>query len=169
MADAELSLDAGRAEGWPAIAAVLEAQLLRALQSGARRILLLDPDFTQWPLSSQPVLEAVQAWGRVGHRRLELMAPDWTACARRHGRLLAWRRGFDHLLQIRSFEPSEAGPDWPCALLVVEGGVALRVLEMEHGRAVWSHQGTDRQIALETFDAIAQRSSPGWPLTTLGL
>jgi hypothetical protein len=168
MAEA-LNLEAGRAEGWSAIAAVLEAQLLHALQSGARRILLLDPDFTQWPLSSPALLEAVQVWARGGQRRLELMAPDWTACARRHARLLAWRRGFDHLLQIRSFDPAEAGVDWPCALLVVQDGVVLRLLELEHGRAVWSHLGTDRQIALETFDAIAQRSSPGWPLTTLGL
>jgi len=168
MAD-ELNLEAGRAEGWPAITPLLEAQLLHALQGSARRIVLVDPDFTHWPLSSNAVLEALQAWGRGGHRKLELMAPDWQACARRHPRLLAWRRGFDHLLNIREFDPGEVGPDWPCALMAVQDGVVLRLLELELGRAVWSHQPADRQLALELFDAIAQRSSPGWPLTTLGL
>jgi hypothetical protein len=164
-----IDLEAGRAEGWPDIAEVLEAQLLAALQSETRRIVLLDPDFTQWPLSSPQVLDALQAWGRRGARRLELAAPDWAACARRHSRFLAWRRNFDHLLDLRQFDASEVGPDWPTALLAVHGGVALRVLELEEGRAVWNHSAADRQFALELFDAIAQRSGPGWPLTTLGL
>jgi hypothetical protein len=164
-----IDLDAGRADGWPDISEALEALLLQALQSDTRRIVLLAPDFTAWPLSSVPVLDALQAWGRRGARRLEMAAPDWTASARRHSRFLAWRRGFDHLLDIRQFDASEVGPDWPTALLAAQGGVALRVLELEDGRAVWNHSATDRQFALELFDAILQRSGPGWPLTTLGL
>jgi hypothetical protein len=168
MAD-ELNLDHGRAEGWPAIGAQLEALLIAALQGGARRIVALDPDFGHWPLSSPALLDALQAWGRGRSRRLELLAPSWTLCARRHPRLLAWRKGFDHLLDIREFDPADGVADWPAAFLAVEGGAVLRVIEFETGRAVWSHQATDRQLALESFDAIAQRSGPGWPLTTLGL
>lgn len=169
MAVEPIDLNEGRASGWPEIAVAIEALLLDALQSGARRIVLLDPDFTQWPLSSPALLDALRDWGRLGARRLEMAAPDWHACARRHARLLAWRKGFDHLLDIRQFDPNEAGSEWPTALLAVQGGASLRVLDLEHGRARWSRHGPDRQIALELFDAIAQRSSPGWPLTTLGL
>lgn len=168
MAD-ELKLDHGRAEGWQAIGAQLETLLIGALQGGARRIVALDPDFGHWPLSSQALLDALQAWGRGRSRRLELLAPNWELCARRHPRFLAWRKGFDHLLDLREFDPADGVADWPAAFLAVEGGAVLRVIEFETGRAVWSHQAADRQLALESFDAIAQRSAPGWPLTTLGL
>lgn len=169
MADA---VTHGRVEGWAAIATQIERLLIEALQGGARRIVMLDPDFVNWPLSSAALLQAVQDWARghaPGSRRLELLAPDWQACSRRHARLLAWRKGFDHLLDIRQFDPTDGVVDWPCALLAVEGGAVLRLIEFEQGRAVWSHESRDRQLALETFDAIAQRSGPGWPLTTLGL
>lgn len=164
-----IDLNAGRAEGWPEITEVLEALLLDALASDTRRIVAIDPDFCAWPLSSPPLLDALRDWGRRGSRRLELAAPSWQACARRHSRLQAWRKGFDHFLDLREFNPQEAGAEWPVALLAVQGGVSLRVLEFEHGRARWSRHGPDRQVALELFDAIAQRSSPAWPLTTLGL
>jgi hypothetical protein len=166
---ADIDLNEGRAQGWPEIAPVIEALLIDALRAGARRIVLLDPDFVHWPLSSPALLDALRDWGRLGARRLELAAPDWQACARRHARLLNWRKGFDHFLDIRAFDPNEAGPDWPTALLAVQGGVCLRVLELEQGRARWTRHGPDRQAALELFDAIAQRSTPAWPLTTLGL
>lgn len=168
MAD-ELNLEHGRVEGWPAIGAQLEALLLHALQGGARRIVALDPDFLQWPLSSPALLQALQDWGKGRGRRLELLAPTWQPCARRHVRLLVWRKSFDHLLDIREFDPSDGVATWPLSLLAVEGGVALRVIEFETGRAVWRSDAGFRQLALEEFDAIAQRSGPGWPLTTLGL
>lgn len=164
-----IDLNAGRAEGWPEIAEVIEALLLEALASDTRRIVALDPDFCAWPLSSPALLDALRDWGRRGSRKLELAAPSWEACARRHPRLQAWRMGFDHFLDLREFNPQEAGAEWPTALLAVQGGVSLRVLEFEHGRARWSRHGPDRQVALELFDAIAQRSGPAWPLTTLGL
>lgn len=164
-----VELSAGRTDGWPAITQVLETLLVQALASDTRRIVLLDPDFTRWPLSSLAVLEALQAWGRRGGRRLELAAPDWAACARRHARLVAWRKGFDHLLDIREFDVQDVGPEWPTALFAAQGGVVLRVLELEDGLARWSGDANDRQAAFECFDAITQRSSPGWPLTTIGL
>lgn len=161
-------LSAGRAEGWPNLVAVIEALLLHAFTTEARRIVLLAPDFSRWPLSSPRVLEALQAWGRTG-RRLELAAPDWSGCARWHPRLLAWRKAFDHLLDLRQIEPQDLGPDWPLALLAVKGGVVFRVLEFDDGLARWGQDAVDRQAALEQYDAIAQRSGAGWPLSTLGL
>lgn len=157
-------------EGWSAIGAELEKLLLTGLRADARRIVALDPDFVAWPLSSPAVLEALQAWGRLGHRRLELMAPDWTVAERRHARFYQWRRHWDHLLTLRRFEPDEIGDaDWPTTLLAVQGGACLRVIEREQGRALRSDLPTERQRVFEQFDAIAQRSGPGWPLSTLGL
>ena len=157
-------------EGWGAIRAELEKLLLEGLRADARRIVALDPDFVEWPLSSPEVLEALQAWGKLGHRRLELMAPEWRDAASHHGRFLQWRRHFDHLLTLRQFDPDEVGDtDWPCTLLAVQGGGVLRVIEREHGRALRSDLPTERQRGFEQFDAIAQRSHAGWPVTTLGL
>lgn len=164
--------ESGRLEGWPQIQAGLKSLLIESLQAGARRIVVLDPDFTQWPWSDTDLLHELAMWGRAGHR-LEMLAPDFTACARRHPRLSAWRHAHDHLLQIGCFEPGEAGTDWPTGLLAAQGGPVLRLLELEEGRARWARSGphvaADRQVALELFDAIAQRSTPAWPLTTLGL
>lgn len=164
-----IDLNHGRAQGWPAIGSVMEALLLQAFQSDTRRIVLLDPDFTRWPLSSPALLGALQTWAGRGARKLEMAAPEWRLCERAHPRLLAWRKGFDHLLSIRQFDPQDAGADWPIALLAIQGGAALRLLEWHDGLAHWSHEGVERQALLEIFDAIAQRSSPGWPLTTVGL
>jgi hypothetical protein len=165
----DFDLNHGRADGWNDIGHVIHALLLDALKSDTRRIVLLDPTFEHWPLSNVEVLDALQAWGRRGARKLEMAAPDWSVCDRRHPRLLAWRKAYDHFLSIYQFEPAEVGAEWPCALLAAQGGAVLRIVELDEGRAVWSRQAGERQMALERFDAIAQRSSPGWGLTTVGL
>jgi hypothetical protein len=145
--------------------------VLAACASQARRILMLDPNMLDWPLSDPEVLDAIAHWGRAGGR-LELLAPDFTQAARYHARFHQWRMKWDHLLRIGSFDEGEAGPGWPTSMLIVVGGEAagvLRVLDFEAWRAVLSRQATDRQAALEQFDAIAQRSGPSWPLSTVGL
>lgn len=164
--------ESGRLEGWVAIEAGLKALLLEALQEGNRRLVALDPDFVHWPWSDAEVLEALGHWGKGG-RRLELLAPSYQACARRHPRFMQWRAHYDHVLRIGDFDPGEVGPDWPTGLLASDHGPVLRLLELEHGRARWTragpHLSADRHGAFELFDAIAQRSSPAWPFTQLGL
>lgn len=174
MSDAVATLEgeSGRLEGWAEIEAGLKTLLREALMQGSRRLVVLDPDFTHWPWSDNDLLHELAQWGRTG-RHLEMLAPDYLACERRHPRFMQWRMHFNHLLRIASFEPGEAGPDWPTGLLAAANGPTLRLLELEEGRARWvrsgPHLAADRQAALELFDAIAQRSSPAWPLTQLGL
>lgn len=157
-------------EGWPAITQALEQQLLAALRQDARRIVALDPSFEHWPLSSPELHQALQDWGRLGTRRLELLAPDWQEAARRHPRFLRWRQHFDHLLDIREFAAEDfGGAGWPCAVFAAQAGMSLRIIEWQNGRAVLSDLPQERQRVLDQFDAIAQRSGPGWPLSTLGL
>lgn len=164
-------LSEGRHEGLGELRAVRRALVLAACAGGARRILALDPNFGDWPLSDPEVLDALAHWGRAGGR-LELLAPDYTLAARHHARFVQWRLKWDHLLRIGGFQAGEVGPGWPTSTLVVVGGDAaavLRVLDFEVWRAVLSRQSTERHAALEQFDAIAQRSSPSWPLSTVGL
>lgn len=164
-------LTEGRHEGLGELRALRRALILQGCAQGARRILALDPNFADWPWSDPDVLDALAHWGRGGGR-LEMLAPDYTAAARHQSRFVQWRLKWDHLLRIGSFEEGEAGAGWPTSTLVVVGGEGagvLRVLDFEAWRATFSRQATDRQAALEQFDAIAQRSSPSWPLSTVGL
>jgi len=161
----------GRHEGVPELRSLRRRMLLAACQGKARRVMALDPDFVDWPLSDADVLDAMTQWGRLGGR-LELLSPSYTQAHRQHARFIQWRLKWDHLLRIADFDPGEAGPEWPTSLLVVVGGETsgvLRVLDFDRGRAVFSRSATERQAAVELFDAIAQRSSPAWPLSTLGL
>jgi hypothetical protein len=164
-------LTEGRHEGLPELRALRKRLLIAACDGRARRILALDPSFADWPLSDPEVLDALAHWGRTGGH-LELLAPDYTQAGRHHARFMQWRLKWDHLLRIASFDAGEAGPDWPTSLLVAVGGDAsgvARVLDFDHSRAVFSRAAPDRQAAVELFDAIAQRSEPAWPLSTLGL
>ncbi|MBB5204027.1 hypothetical protein HNQ51_001320 [Inhella inkyongensis] len=164
--------ESGRLEGWQAIEGGLQTLLIEALQGGARRLTVLDPDFVHWPWSNPELLHELALWVRAGHR-LEMLALDYEACARRHPRFMAWRAHHDHGLLIRSYEPGEVGPQALLGGLAAQPGPVLQILEREDGRARWTragpHLASDRQLALENFDAIAQRSGPAWPLTTLGL
>ncbi len=169
---AEDILKEGRYSGLPELRQARLALLLQACEQDAQRILVLDPDFVDWPLSDPALLDALSAWGRGRPRHLEMLAPDFTLATRHHSRFMVWRQRWDHLLKIGSFEPGEAGTNWPTSVIAVVGGPAaavLEVLDFEHYRFTIRRQGTDRQLALELFDAIAQRSSASWPLSTLGL
>lgn len=174
MSDVQIALEgeSGRLEGWPAITAGLRQLLIEAFTQKARRVVVLDLDFVQWPWSDPELLHHMAQWGRLG-RRLEMLAPSYAACARRHPRFFQWRQHFDHLLQIGSFEPREVGPDWPACLMAAADGPVLRVLEFEHGRATWArsgpHAAAERHAVFEFFDGISQRSEPAWPYTELGL
>lgn len=162
----------GRYAGLPELRAARLALLHHACAHGARRILALDLDFVDWPLSDPGLLGALSGWGRGGARHLELLAPDFSLAERQHGRFRQWRLHWDHLLKIGSFEPGEAGTNWPTAAVVVVGGdgaAVLQVLDFEYFRFTVSQQAADRQLGLELFDAIAQRSTPAWALSTLGL
>lgn len=175
MSESRVTLEGegGRLEGWPDITEGLRQLLIEAFEHKARRVVVLDPDFVQWPWSDPDLLHHLAQWGRLGGRRLEMLAPSYGACARRHPRFLQWRQHFDHLLTIGSFEPREVGPEWPACLMAATEGPVLRLLEFEDGRATWArsgpHAAVERRSVFDFFDAISQRSTPAWPYTQLGL
>lgn len=175
MADqpvAPVTLTEGRFEGLHTLGSLRRQLLLKACESGAQRILALDPDFHDWPLSDVAVLDALAHWGRQRRGQLTLLAPDYARAERQHARFRIWRQRWDHLLRVASFEPGEAGVHWPTSILLVVGGEApavLRVLDFDHSRCTYSLSAPDRQEALEQIDAIVQRSTPAWPLDVSGL
>jgi hypothetical protein len=148
--------------------AALRQGLLTAAAQGCRELCCFDSDFSQWPLSEQPVLDALTQWV-LPHRRLRLLAAQYDDLRRVHPRFVVWRRHFDHVIADRQYSADELPSDGPQALLLAPGLFTLRLIDARSGRAVCSLEAGAQIGAREWFDAIEQRSHEAFSATTLGL
>lgn len=136
-------------------------------ESTVRDVVLVDTDFSPWPLGESAVLDALTRWVRLPGRRLRLIGGRFDVLARDQSRFAQWRRNFAHA--IEPLTPGDVEPsDMPC-LLLLPGSTALELLDRER----WQGRvASDRRsiVALqERVDAFAQRAEPAWPATVLGL
>jgi hypothetical protein len=146
-------------------AAVLAA-LAHAADVDAPQIVLVDDDFAEWPLGDRAAIESLSRW--VGSRkRLVLFAHRWDHFPRLHMRFVEWRRPWAHVVQGRADAEIEAG-DTP-SLLLVPGHVVVRVLDRVACRGTFSAEPVDLVAAGERVDALLQRATDAFPVTTLGL
>lgn len=141
--------------------------LEHAIERAARRILAVDPDFADWPLGDAALLERLGAWMRLPQRQLVLLAADWNSAPRRHPRLAAWRRTWDHALSIWQ-QPDEPDLELP-TLLLDDGPLLLRLASRDPWRGRVELDPRAARLQRDEIDAVLQRSSPGWPATQLGL
>jgi hypothetical protein len=134
---------------------------------GARRLLLVDRDFADWPLSEPDVLQTIQAWVRLPQRKLVLLAADFDELPRRHPRFLTWRRDWAHAVEAFA-APAELSERLPC-VLVDDGPVCVQRFAgpQVRGRAEMNAQAARRWR--DEIDAALQQSSPALPVQTLGL
>jgi hypothetical protein len=163
--------DEGIFEGRVAYGEALRTTLLALCQQGSREIFCVAPSFVDWPWSDPAVLDALTAWGRRG-RTLHLMAHQYEDLRRRHPRFVQWRTTFDHCVDAREHEPEGEEGRGPEAALFAEGGEqqrSLRLLESVLARGVLSAQPAVSLRLRQWFDALAQRSEPAFPASTLGL
>lgn len=72
----------------------------------ARELVLVDADFSGWPLSDPGVLQALTHWMQR-RRRLVLLASDFGAFQTQHARWLAWRRPWSHQVECRQADQRE--------------------------------------------------------------
>lgn len=136
-----------------------------AARSGCAQMWWCDPDFAAWPLGERRMVEALAAWG-VGRRRLTLVATRWDEITRRHARWLAWRRTWSHGVECRA--PWETSVDLPVLLLAADRAVVRLDNPLRHrGRAATGPLALAR--ARHEIDAVLQRSSVAFPVTTVGL
>jgi hypothetical protein len=149
-------------------AAALRWALDRALADGARTLLAADPDFDElWPWDDEPLRQALAGWLRLPQRRLVLLAAHYDAFPRRHPRFTAWRRDWAHAIDAR-IVPEELADRVPTLWHDDQRtSVHLREREPCSGRA--SIERRTRLLWQERSDALLQRSSPGFAVTTLGL
>ena len=137
-----------------------------AAHEGAREILLVDADFSDWPLNERGVLESLTAW--VGSRRsLLLFGHSFDELGRRHPRFVDWRRQWAHAVRCRN-DPELEASQLP-TLLLVPGISCVRLVDRVHHRGAASNRAVDMAECQEAVDALLQRSVEAFPVTTLGL
>jgi hypothetical protein len=154
-------------EGPAEFAQVLRDLVARAEACGVRRLAWCDPDFSGWPLGEVAWIEPLTRWVRGGQQELVMIAARWDAVPRLHPRFAAWRRDFAHAVQC--LVPDESRTGALPTLWIDAAGQVLRVFDPERLRGRAGFERTDRQSAIEDFDAIAQRATPGFAAATLGL
>ncbi len=138
-----------------------------ALAGATRRMVWLDADFAEWPLNEPALLQALTNWVRLPQRQLVLLAADYDDLRRRHARFTAWVRLWSHV--VTSFSPSwDEVAELPCVLLA-EGAGLVHLLDPVQWRG-WATADVFQQHEWrERIDAFLQRSTPAFPVTTLGL
>ena len=154
-------------EGREACMAAWRDTLLGLPDRGVRSVWCIDPDFAHWPFDEPAVLEALLRWAKGGSGRvMHFVAADYAPLARRHPRLVARRRDWSHCIQ--AWMPEEEDRIELPGLLVA-GDVGLEMLDAERWRARRAAGAADVRRLVETSEAIAQRCTPGWAGTVLGL
>jgi hypothetical protein len=144
----------------------VRAAFALAEQERAREILLVDADYTDWPLNEPAVIDTLSRWVE-SERTLMVFAHSFDELARRQLRFVEWRRPWTHVVQCRSDPDLEAG-QIP-TLLLVPGHTCVRLLDRIRFRGTASNRPVDLTERRETIDALLQRSVEAFPATTLGL
>lgn len=158
-------------EGRAAFQQAVGDALVGLTASGCREVHVWDESFVDWPWSEPAVLSALTAWARPG-RQLHLLALQYDDLMRRHPLFVRWRRDYGHCVTASAVDPEMRLADAPQALLLAVGpelNFSLRLFDRRLWRGESSLEAAQRQRGWEWFDAVAQRSSPSFASTTLGL
>jgi len=147
-------------------AAAAREALLHVDTEPVRDIVLVDPDFSPWPLDDAAVLAALTRWIRQPGRRLRLVGSRFDLIERNQNRFASWRRPYAHAIDC--LRPVDLEPGDVPGLLLLDNA-SLELLDREQGLARGS--GARRTLVLqrERVDALMQRCEPAWPVTVLGL
>ena len=138
----------------------------QAEEHGARKIVVVDPNFADWPLNERTVIDSLSRW-IDSSRLLIVIAHSFDELARRQLRFVEWRRQWAHVVQCRN-DPDLEAEQIP-TLLLVPGHSCIRVLDRIRYRGTVSKRPVDLTESRETVDALLQRSVEAFPVTTLGL
>jgi peptidyl-tRNA hydrolase len=146
--------------------AALRSAFAEAASTGCREIWLCDSDFADWPLSERAVVDNLTQWAQA-HRKLTLLAQNFDEIVRRHARWVEWRRQWSHVVECRTNTELEAG-QMP-TLLLMPGLITVRLVDAVHHRGSVSRAPADAIHGRESLDAVLQRSTEAFPVTTLGI
>lgn len=148
------------------VSAVHEAVQL-ALARRSRRMLWVDNDFADWPLDDPALLQRLTDWLRLPQRQLVLLANDYEDLRRRRARFVASYRLWSHAVSAHGPAEDDAA-QLPC-LLLADRTLLVQLLDKTHWRGWTSNEPASLRAWQERTDALLQRSSPAFAVTTLGL
>jgi len=160
----------GRIEGWPAWAEHVRAALQEAAEH-ASDLCLQDPDFAHWPLGERACVENFERWVLApGRARATFVALEWSAVVRQHPRWLRWRTPWGHRVACLTLPEDQISSMAGFApLLLIQGRLALQIVDAEHGIGHWSRDASAVRALWLQGDAISQRSLDSGISATLGL
>ncbi|WP_347486297.1 hypothetical protein ABFV80_001429 [Vandammella animalimorsus] len=144
----------------------LEKFLRTAEQQACPRIICCSPDFSGWPLSSAPLLDALQDWLRP-QRQLILIANQFDTLIRQQPRFVAWRTRWDTVVQGRKVarQFTRETPSFALA-----GRQSIWLSNPDFFTGIY---GNDPALALQVGEQaqewLENRSSIGFASRTLGL
>jgi hypothetical protein len=146
--------------------AAIRSAFAQAAQAGAAEIWLCDASYADWPLNEPGLIDELTRWAQ-SPRRLTLYAYEFDEVARRHARFTEWRRQWSHVVHCRTSDELEPA-QFP-TLCWVPGVVSVRLTDTVRHRGLASHEAIDGIACQEAIDALSQRSTEAFPVTTLGL
>ena len=138
-----------------------------AMAQGARRIVVVDADFADWPLDDTALLQGLTDWLRQPQRRLVLLAASFDALPRRCPRFTAWRAPWSHAIEGWQ-APEELARDLP-TVLSCDKSDSVQLIDPLHWRG---RVALDDRRALqwcEEIDVVLQRSERALGVRHLGL
>lgn len=174
----ELVAPTGRFVGRLDFQAWVRRALAVAASQGWREITLADSNFEDWPLGELAVIESLQQWTQSG-RKMTVIAHQYDAVIRLHPRFVEWRKSASHIIDARVCKNSQASLTGER----VAGAITAGALPSGFWSPVWALHRIDvvRSNGWATLDArnrvqlgemmkeSYRQSSPGFPVSTLGL
>jgi len=137
-----------------------------AARQGWRELILCDATFDGWPLGERVCVEALDAWARGGVRQFTMLAKHYDEVPRQHARFVEWRRQWSHKIECRACRTADE-QDLPSALW--SPAWTLQRLDPLLYSGVSGAGAERRQLLREQIEQWLQRSTPAFPVTTLGL
>jgi hypothetical protein len=139
-----------------------------AAGGGVRRMWWVSPDFEGWRLDDPALLDDLTRWVRAAPVQMTWLVDraQWT---QRLPRLVDWRRTWSHALDCRVPLPQDEPRAELPTLLLAEPGPVVQMFDRSMTRGRASASGRDASSAKSMIDVLLQQSTPGFPVTTLGL
>lgn len=159
------ALPPGRFAGREAFAQRVRAALAAAAAEDWPALVLCDADFAAWPLHERALIDSLHAWARAG-RSFTIVARGFDTLLRQHARFVQWRRTWDHIVEARVCRSIDAA-GFPSVLWSPRW--TMQLLDPVRSAGVQGPEPERVVRARELLDELLQRSSPGFPASTLGL
>ena len=143
----------------------LRASLALAVEQSWTQLLLCDPDFADWPLGEQAVIDMLNAWAGPG-RKLVMLAGRYDELLRRHGRFVPWRRNWSHIIECH--KSGGADPRMTPSALWSRKHMLHR-FDLEGCSGLVTSEPVRCLRLKQELDDCLSVSTPGFPASTLGL